>query len=212
MSLNSAVLKVFHDYKTESEKRTVFSTSLIFVLMCALCFLAVIFFNTDFLSQLLVKTNNYAFFLKIVLGSVFFNLFRLFGLAYLRALEKPVHYSTLNIIHFTLLVSLNIYHVLFLKQSIFGVVKSSFFASGFLFLVIALTVFRNIGFAFSFDILKKLLHFGMPMMPGVIAGWILTVSDRYLLNWFASPAEVGLYDIAYKFGIDRKSTRLNSSH
>ena len=49
--------------------------------------------------------------------------------------------------------------------------------------------------------LVKLLYFGLPLVPGTVANWMLTISDRYLLNWFSTAAEVGLYDIAYKFGM-----------
>jgi O-antigen/teichoic acid export membrane protein len=119
LSFNSAVLKVFFDYETEREKRAVFSTSLIFILLCALCFLTVVFFNTDVLSRLVFKTDKYAFYLKFVLGSVFFSLFRLFGLAYLRALEKPVHYSILNIIggmHFSYITTIYSIHFKYLLE------------------------------------------------------------------------------------------------
>jgi O-antigen/teichoic acid export membrane protein len=201
LSLNSAVLKVFHDLKTETEKRAIFSTSLIFISIIAFFVLSALFINAGALSQIFFRSADYSVYLKIVLVSVFFNLFRLLGLAYLRALEKPIHYSILNIIHFTLLVSLNIYHIVILKQSILGVVKSSVITAGVLFLIVITTVFRNVGFTFSTSILKKLMHFGMPMVPGTVAAWALTVSDRYLLNLFATPADVGLYDIAYKFGM-----------
>jgi len=201
LSLNSAVLKVFHDYKTETEKRAVFSTALIFISTIGLLVLSLLFFYAEPVSKIIFKTGGNAVYLKFVFGSVFFNLFRLFGLAYLRSLEKPVHYSILNIVHFTFLVGLNIVHVLILKQSILGVVKSSLFTAAILFLVVLTTVFKNIGFSFSTVILKKLVHFGIPIVPGAVAGWALTVSDRYLLNLFATPADVGLYDIAYKFGM-----------
>ncbi|MBC8182064.1 oligosaccharide flippase family protein [candidate division KSB1 bacterium] len=201
LSLNSAVLKVFHDYKTEAEKRAIFSTALIFISTIALFVLSLLFFNAEAVSKIFFKTTNYSVYLKFVFGSVFFNLFRLFGLAYLRSLEKPVHYSILNIVHFTFLVSFNIYHILILKQSILGVVKSSLFTAAILFVVVLTTVFKKVGFSFSKDALKKLIHFGMPIVPGTVAGWALTVSDRYLLNLFATPADVGLYDISYKFGM-----------
>jgi len=201
LSLNSAVLKVFHDYKTEAEKRAVFSTALIFISIIGLAVLSLLFVNAKSVSEIFFKTANYSVYLKFVFASVFFNLFRLFGLAYLRSMEKPVHYSILNIVHFTFLVSFNIYHILILKQSILGVVKSSLFTAAILFVIVLTTVFKNIGFSFSKAILKRLLHFGIPIVPGTVAGWALTVSDRYLLNLFATPADVGLYDIAYKFGM-----------
>jgi len=200
-SLNSAVLKVFHDLKTDTERRAIFSTALIFVSVIAIVVLSLLFVNAESMSQIIFKSTEKAIYLKFTFGTVFFNLIRLLGLSYLRALEKPVHYSVLNIIHFSLLVSLNVLHVLFLKQSILGVVKSSLITASALFIIVLITVFKNVRFVFSIPILKSLLKFGMPMVPGAIAGWALTVSDRYLLNEFGSPADVGLYDIAYKFGM-----------
>lgn len=201
LSLNSAVLKVFHDYKNESEKRKVFSTSAIFMGIIALFACSILFWQVESISIIIFKSANNAVCLKFVFASVFFNLFRLLGLSYFRAKEKPVYYSILNLIHFILLVGLNIIHVLFLKQGVLGVVKSSLYTSIFLFLIVITTVYKNTGVAFSKHMLIKLLHFGLPMVPGTVAIWVLNMSDRYLLIMFADTAEVGLYDIAYKFGM-----------
>jgi len=38
-------------------------------------------------------------------------------------------------------------------------------------------------------------------MPSALAVWVLTWSDRYLLRLLADYTEVGLYDVAYKFGM-----------
>ena len=104
-SLNSAVLKVFHDLKTETERRAIFSTALVFISLIALVVLSLLFVNAESMSQIIFKSSGKAIYLKFTFGTVFFNLFRLLGLSYLRALEKPVHYSVLNIVHFTFLVS-----------------------------------------------------------------------------------------------------------
>ena len=148
LSLNSAVLKVFHDFKTETERKAIFSTALIFITFVAVCVLSVFFINVTTLSQIIFKTTNNSLYLKFVLGSVFFNLFRLFGLAYLRALEKPIHYSVLNIIHFTLLLGLNVVHVLFFKQAILGVVKGSLLTSPVFFFMVLLTFLGKLAFPF----------------------------------------------------------------
>lgn len=201
LGLNSAVLKVFHDYKEEAEKRNVFATAFIINAAVASLTLTILFFNVEIVSLIIFKSEKQALFLKFIIGSSLFNIFRLLALSYYRALEKPLAYSILNILHFITLVALNIYHVLILKQAVLGVVKSSLYTSIFLFLIITILVFRKIGFSFSRPILVKLLEFGLPMVPGTIANWMLTISDRYLLNWYSTTAEVGLYDIAYKFGM-----------
>jgi len=201
LGLNSAVLKVFHDYKSNEEKRKVFSTAITFVGIVAVFILTILFFNVDSISNIIFKSTNESLYLQFVLGSVFFNIFRLLGLSYYRAFEKPLYYSILNIVHFLTLVGLNILHILVLRQGILGVVKSSLYTSIFLFLIVFITILRKTGFSFSREILVKLLHFGFPMVPGIAANWMLTISDRYLLNWFSTSAEVGLYDVAYKFGM-----------
>jgi len=201
LGLNSAVLKVFHDYKTAAEKRSVFSTAFIFTAFIALIILTILFFNVEILSTIIFRSTKGAIFLKFIIGSSLFNIFRLLALSYYRALEKPLYYSILNILHFITLVGLNIYHVLVLKQAVLGVVKSSLYTSIFLFAIVTIIVFSKIGLSFSREILNQLLEFGLPIMPGTVANWMLTISDRYLLNWFSDTAEVGLYDIAYKFGM-----------
>jgi len=201
LGLNSAVLKVFHDYETDKDKKQVFSTAFIFSGFVAILILVILFFNVDILSKLIFESSENSIYLKFVIGSVLFNIFRLLALAYYRSIEKPLNYSILNILHFITLVGLNIFHVLYLKQEILGAVKSSLYTAIFLFVIVTIVIFRKTGFGFSKIMLSKLLQFGLPIVPGTVASWMLTISDRYLLNWFTTSAEVGLYDIAYKLGM-----------
>ena len=199
--LNSAVLKVFHDYKSGNEAQKVFSTAATFCGSVAFLVLLILFFNLDHFSCLIFRSTEQSLYLKYVLGAAFFNVFRLLALSFYRTYEKPVLYSVLNLIHFLTLVGLNILHVFVLDQAILGVVKSSFYTSILLFTIVFFTIFRRTGFSFRSEIFLKLMRFGFPLVPGTIANWVLTISDRYLLNWFSTASEVGLYDIAYKFGM-----------
>lgn len=45
------------------------------------------------------------------------------------------------------------------------------------------------------------LAFGLPLLPHAAAHWGLSLSDRLVLGAFASPGEVGLYQLAYQFAI-----------
>lgn len=50
---------------------------------------------------------------------------------------------------------------------------------------------------FSFDILKKMFIFGFPLIGVAVTSWILNVSDRYIITYFYSSTEVGIYSYAY---------------
>jgi O-antigen/teichoic acid export membrane protein len=46
---------------------------------------------------------------------------------------------------------------------------------------------------------KKLLRFGVPLIPANLAGWLLAVSGRYFLAHFATMSDVGIYALADRF-------------
>jgi O-antigen/teichoic acid export membrane protein len=46
-----------------------------------------------------------------------------------------------------------------------------------------------------------MLRFGAPMVRGMMAMWILRVSDRFFLQHYSSTAEVGLYAMAVRFAM-----------
>lgn len=49
---------------------------------------------------------------------------------------------------------------------------------------------------FSREVLRRLLVFGLPLVPAAFAGWVFTVSDRIVLAKLASYRELGLYAVA----------------
>jgi O-antigen/teichoic acid export membrane protein len=46
-------------------------------------------------------------------------------------------------------------------------------------------------------LLKRLLIFGLPLVPAYLAGWALTFSDRFFLERYADLKQVGIYAIGY---------------
>lgn len=70
---------------------------------------------------------------------------------------------------------------------------------------------RNVGFAFHLPDLRKALSFGVPLVPHLLAHWVLSLSDRYLVERQLGTAAVGLYGAAYVFiqGVDMVSASVN---
>lgn len=50
------------------------------------------------------------------------------------------------------------------------------------------------------NIVKKMFLFGFPLIGVTVTTWILNVSDRYIIQFFYSSTEVGLYSYAYSLG------------
>ncbi len=46
-----------------------------------------------------------------------------------------------------------------------------------------------------------LLHYGWPIVPAYLCSMVLTLSDRFFLQYFRNEFEVGLYTLAYNIGL-----------
>jgi O-antigen/teichoic acid export membrane protein len=44
--------------------------------------------------------------------------------------------------------------------------------------------------------MKHALRFGVPMIPHALAGWVMGMSDRMMINRLQSVSEMGLYTVA----------------
>ena len=51
----------------------------------------------------------------------------------------------------------------------------------------------------SLDQLRPLLRFGLPLVPGGLAFWGLTATDKVFLRWLSNYEQLGLYSVAVSF-------------
>ncbi len=56
---------------------------------------------------------------------------------------------------------------------------------------------RVLRFDFARSALRELLVFGVPLIPHVIGGWVMTMAARLYLNNMTTIAETGLYSVAF---------------
>lgn len=53
---------------------------------------------------------------------------------------------------------------------------------------------------FDIKIIKEMFKFGFPLVGVALTSWILSTSDRYIIRFFYTEKEVGLYSYAYSLG------------
>ena len=81
---------------------------------------------------------------------------------------------------------------------IYGAVISILIIRIVIILLMSVVVLKEIGVKIpDFSKLKPYLHFGLPLVPSTIFGWIATSSDRYVIVYFLGLAPVGIYSAAY---------------
>lgn len=87
-----------------------------------------------------------------------------------------------------------------LKWGLRGYLLSSVLgeAVALVFMAIHAKLYQYIRTTYEKKVLKKMIHFSFPLIFSVIAWWVNSASDRYILTWIKGVAVSGILAIAYK--------------
>lgn len=193
-------LRFYQDSNLKEHQNSVISTSILWMFSFGTLSLAILFSQTTYISVLFFGSNQYNTYIKLMLGTLYFDLFFIIPIVYIQAQVKSLLYIIVSAIKFLIGVSLNIYFICFLKMGVVGVLTANFLNSAlFGALLVAITI-HKVGLSFSFPLWKKMLVFALPFVPGSLFLFVLNNGDRYFLKIFCSNQIVGLYALGYKMG------------
>ena len=143
--------------------------------------------------------------LIIKLGFIlFFDALRSIHLLILRAENRSINFTLIQVFDILLLAGLNIYFVGFQNHGVEGVVHSNFLSSIIMFIISFPIIFSRFRFdLISFSSFKKLRSFALPLMPAGLFWMVLEFSDRKMLEFLVNENSlhtVGVYGAGYKLG------------
>jgi O-antigen/teichoic acid export membrane protein len=121
--------------------------------------------------------------------------------AYLRIIEKSVFFITVSIVQLIIGLVLNIYFIVGLKLGVNGILFSMIISNGIVCIVLNTYIYTQVGFHFDIEMLKKLISFGLPLVPAGLLIFTLNMGDRFIMNKMLDLGEVGIYSLGYKFGM-----------
>jgi O-antigen/teichoic acid export membrane protein len=153
------------------------------------------------ISQLYFGTTYYKDLFLLIFITMLFDTFNQFSFSLLRIHEESVKYVVISLIGMACSLALNIYFVAVLKIGIKGVLLSSLFAAILMCLIFASYLWSRLKLKFSVDTLKEMLNFGLPLVPASLASFGLIYADMFFLKHFSTLGNVGIYSLAYKFGL-----------
>ena len=204
MGCDTAVMRFYYDYREHKEElKSYLGTIAIFLLGINLIIILLINYTGAGLFEVLIKDKSITFnpYMKLKIYSTYLGLASIIPLMLFRVKEKPLNYISATTFQFIISVSFIIYFVVFLKQGALGSIKGGLYASLILFIIYILLTIKEINFNFHFSKLIDTLRFSLPLVPHNLAGWILSLSDKLILQRYSSLSEVGLYSLGYSLGM-----------
>tara|TARA_B110000285_G_scaffold213018_1_gene257018 strand:- start:2700 stop:3944 length:1245 start_codon:yes stop_codon:yes gene_type:complete len=196
--INSHGLLTMEYSNLSKEKYKVLVSTAILIPLFGCVFLECIFFLFRHYIVEYFQIPNYLLYLIPVF--LLFQAIPLFVPIIFQAKKQPFNFGKFKISLTILNVLLSLLFVVLLNYGwegrLFGIVGSFM-----LFSIIGIIVLFRIdalSFSFDFESLKKILNFGLPLLPHAIAGILLASSSKFFLANMISNEAVGIYTVAFQ--------------
>lgn len=143
----------------------------------------------------------------VVLLIVVFLLAQTFKIVFenIQIIQRANHRSKMFIVAIisqsTIFFLLNILFLIVLDMNIKGVIFSYLIGYSLVVLIFLRVLVREAkGGKINLPLTREMLKYGIPIMVGNIAAYVITLSDRFFLKAFSTATELGYYSYGYKFG------------
>ncbi len=188
------------DYKDKKEEqKEVVSTSYLYLLLSALFFFGMLSLLSRQINDLLFSPKDYTRLVRLVFLTGFFNTLSAIPFQLMRAKLQSVKFSLVSILRFLLNVSFNIYFILKLKMGLSGVVYGNLCTAVLISILNFSLIYKYLSLKISFPKLKDMLSYGLPLVPGGISIWVLSVANRFFLQKLSTTTELGLFSLGNRF-------------
>ena len=200
MGTNPAALRLLPGLKSE-EQRSQFSAWMFFLLlMASIAGLPILFWKNQIATLFFGSSNGYVAFLPLAILVLAVGLMLDSMRTWYRIKNDALGASLLDIGE-TLLTLGAAVLMLVRNETVYELVIYTIVAS-FVTLIFAVLVYaRNPGWAKpDFSVIKRLLSYGIPLLPAGLAAWALNYSDRLIIVNYQGLFQIGVYSVAYSLG------------
>lgn len=202
LGMHSAIIRFYVYFSDEEGKRKVASTAFFYMLIFITIMLLLFFPFSGRIANLIGIGSSYKDYVRIILFITAFQTLYSTPLAIHRARGKPLNYSLILFSGALLRLLLIVIFLVILNLEIKGILLGTMYSALFVLLIGTYTLKNEIKpRLFSSSILKKLLFFGIPLVPTSLSFQVLSISDRYFLQRMRTLNELGIYSVGYKIGL-----------
>ncbi|HSQ61191.1 MAG TPA: oligosaccharide flippase family protein [Acidobacteriota bacterium] len=201
LGLASAIYRFYYGAEDEPGRRTVVATTFITMLLVAAAVAGVMLLLAPWIADRFFRDPVFHTYLTILFVGFAFNAVGEFGMTYVSVMQRSKLYSTIKIARFLVDVGLNVWFLIGLRWGVQGLLISNLITHVGLALFLWIAYIRPQGLHFSWDLLRRMVRYGVPLALVQICLFVINFTDRFFLQAYGDFTQVGIYALAYKFGI-----------
>jgi len=119
----------------------------------------------------------------------------------LRAENRFIYYSLISLLRFFLFVFFNLVLVWYYNRGLKGVFEANLIVVLIVFSLLLPVYRKYFSGKISFEILKKMLLFGVPTIFTILAIRIVDLADRRIILYYLGDSQLGQYAVPYTLGM-----------
>ena len=201
LGIDQALMKYYHAFPDEADRRKTISTAVIFSMVSGLLFVAVLIPARHVFAREILGADHYSNLFLLSFAALFVSSVWRIERNTLRVQNRSGLFTRLSVAYAALAIVLNIYFVAYQHKGPEGIFYSTLISASAFTLYLSWRIFRETGVHVDLTKLRPMLSYGLFFVPVGLASFVLNFADRYFLRAFSTLEEVGLYALAYKIAM-----------
>ncbi len=201
LGLGSYIIRGYFECSRIQERRRFTGTIFAALLICSLVLSLVVDRLGSSIFSHIFDNVPFRPFLRYTVWIAFLKVFFIAVLMLFIAKGESLKVSFLSIFNSLLVIGLILYFVLYSHQGVEGSLKGYFFGFVVFFLVSLFAIRKDVSLRVQLRHLKPAFYFSLPLVPHALAGWVINLADRILVERFCGVAALGLYTLGYQMGM-----------
>jgi O-antigen/teichoic acid export membrane protein len=202
MRIGDALFYYYSAASTAESKEKVVCTVLLGAALMGLLGGMIGWSGASLLSRLIFQTERYAPGFRLVFTTFAFSIPVEAGFCYLRALNRSSAYVTASLFRLGLGIAFNAV-LLVLGLGMYAMLWSSLIVTALMAIYLGSTALAGVSVLTRLDwgLLKQFLRYSAPLGISALGMFVINYGDRFFLQRYCSLSDLGVYSLAYKFGM-----------
>lgn len=196
LCLNTFFLVYYYKQENEIQQKKLLGNLSFFIFLVNTLFVGLLFIIGPNCLKYIGSNVNFYPYIAIGLVTYYFELFSILPSALYRLKENPLPLTILNILKGSIMLCLTLLLILKFNFKAEGVLVANMIVAIIFGLTFLRITFANMILNFNWEQLKFALKFSLPLLPGSISYYCVSLFDRVLIDKYVGLKELGIYSTA----------------
>lgn len=201
MGIAQSVVRYYYEYDDQKRKNQVISVALLTIWAVSIVVLFVLFYFSGDISNTVFKSPDYSHLFNIIFITMVINLSNEIPTTLLRIQQRSVFFVVVSLARVVINLTLNIVFIVHYGLGVLGILYGGLIANALAGVFLTIYTLRQTGISYSKEVALAMLKYGLPLVGSWLGMFVLNFGDRFLLQRLTTLSDVGIYSLAYKFGM-----------